>query len=161
MSAEVRIALDAMGGDSGPSVVVPAAAIARVRRRDLNFTLFGDEKLVGPDLAAHPALARKARIMHCDVSIKMTDRPSQALRAGRRSSSMWQAIEAVKKGEADFIVSAGSTGALMAMAKVCLRTMLQIDRPALAAIWPTLRGESIVLDVGATIRADAQHLIDL
>jgi phosphate acyltransferase len=161
MSGEVRIALDAMGGDSGPSVVVPAAAIALVRRPDLNFTLFGDEKLVAPVLAAHPALARKARIVHCDVSIKMTDRPSQALRAGRRSSSMWQSIEAVKKGEADVIVSAGNTGALMAMAKVCLRTMLQIDRPAIAAIWPTLRGESIVLDVGATIGADAQHLIDL
>ena len=74
---------------------------------------------------------------------------------------MWLAIEAVKKGEADCAVSAGNTGALMAMAKVCLRTMPQIERPAIAAMWPTLRGESIVLDVGATIGADAEHLIDL
>jgi glycerol-3-phosphate acyltransferase PlsX len=161
MSKEVRIALDAMGGDSGPSVVVPAAAIALVRRPDLSFLLFGEEKRVQPLLDAHPALARKARLVHCDVSVKMTDKPSQALRAGRRTSSMWQAIEAVKKGEADVTVSAGNTGALMAMAKVCLRTMPQIDRPAIAAMWPTLRGESIVLDVGATIGADAQHLIDL
>jgi len=161
MIKEVRIALDAMGGDKGPSVVVPAAATALVRRPDLTFTLFGDQKLVAPILDAHPALARKARVAHCDVSVKMTDKPSQALRAGRRTSSMWQAIEAVKKGEADVAVSAGNTGALMAMAKVCLRTMPQIDRPAIAAIWPTLRGESIVLDVGATIGADAQHLIDL
>ncbi|MBV9522177.1 MAG: phosphate acyltransferase PlsX [Alphaproteobacteria bacterium] len=161
MGGEVRIALDAMGGDSGPSVVVPAAAIALVRRPDLVFTLFGDEKVLRPALAAHPALEKRSSIVHCDVAIKMTDRPSQALRAGRRSSSMWLSIEAVKKGEADFVVSAGNTGALMAMAKVCLHTMAQIDRPAIAAIWPTLRGESIVLDVGATIGADAQHLIDL
>jgi phosphate acyltransferase len=161
MNHAVRIALDAMGGDSGPSVIVPAAAIALVRRPDVSFSLYGDEKVIRPLLDAHPALARKARIVHSDVSIKMTDKPSQALRAGRRSSSMWQAIDAVKKGEADFIVSAGNTGALMAMAKVCLRTMPQIDRPAIAAMWPTLRGESIVLDVGATIGADAQHLIDL
>lgn len=161
MNSAVRIALDAMGGDLGPSVVVPAAAIALVRRPDVSFSFYGDEKIVRPILDAHPALAKKARVVHSDVSIKMTDKPSQALRAGRRSSSMWQAIDAVKKGEADFVVSAGNTGALMAMAKVCLRTMPQIDRPAIAAIWPTLRGESIVLDVGATIGADAQHLADL
>jgi glycerol-3-phosphate acyltransferase PlsX len=95
------------------------------------------------------------------VAVKMTDKPSQALRAGRRASSMWLAIEAVKKGEADCAVSAGNTGALMAMAKVCLRTMPLIERPAIAAMWPTLRGESIVLDVGASIGADAEHLIDL
>ena len=83
------------------------------------------------------------------------------MRTGRRVSSMWQAIEAVKKGDADFAISAGNTGALMAMAKVCLRTMPLVDRPAIAAMWPTLRGESIVLDVGATIGADAQHLVDL
>ena len=129
MNNAVRIALDAMGGDSGPSVVVPAAAIALVRRPDVSFTLYGDEKLIRPILDAHPALARKTQVVHSDVSIKMTDKPSQALRAGRRSSSMWQAIDAVKKGEADFVVSAGNTGALMAMAKVCLRTMPQIDPP--------------------------------
>ena len=88
----------------------------------------------------------------------MTDKPSQALRAGRRTSSMWRAIEAVKDGEADCAVSAGNTGALMAMAKVCLHMLPMIDRPAIAAMWPTLRGKSIVLDVGATIGADAQHL---
>ena len=85
----------------------------------------------------------------------MDDKPSQALRQGRCKSSMWRAIEAVKKGEADAAVSAGNTGALMAMSKFCLRTMAQVDRPAIAAIWPTMRGESIVLDVGATIGADA------
>ncbi len=90
----------------------------------------------------------------------MEEKPSQALRHGRRRSSMWRAIEAVKKGEADFAVSAGNTGALMAMARFCLRTTAEIDRPAIAALWPTLRGESVVLDCGATIGADAQQLFD-
>ena len=90
----------------------------------------------------------------------MDDKPSQALRQGRWKSSMWKAVEAVKLGEADACVSAGNTGALMAMSKFCLRTMVSIERPAIAAIWPTLRGESVVLDVGATIGADAHQLID-
>jgi glycerol-3-phosphate acyltransferase PlsX len=90
----------------------------------------------------------------------MDDKPSAALRNGRWKSSMWKAIEAVKGGTADACISAGNTGALMAMSKFCLRTMATIDRPAIAAIWPTLRGESVVLDVGATIGADAHQLID-
>src|SRR5258708_31806861 len=89
----------------------------------------------------------------------MHDKPSQALRRGRRTSSMWLAIDAVKKGEADVAVSAGNTGALMAMAKMCLKTMTGVDRPAIACLWPTLKGESIVLDVGASIGADARHLV--
>jgi glycerol-3-phosphate acyltransferase PlsX len=161
MKRDIRIALDVMGGDHGPPVVLKAAAIALERRPDVEFILFGDETVMAPLLAGYTALQSKSRLRHCDVAVKMSDRPSQALRAGRRTSSMWQAIEAVKKGEADCAVSAGNTGALMAMAKVCLRTMSQIERPAIAAMWPTLRGESIVLDVGATIGADAEHLIDL
>jgi glycerol-3-phosphate acyltransferase PlsX len=90
----------------------------------------------------------------------MTEKPSQALRHGRWRSSMWRAIEAVKKSEADFTISAGNTGALMAMARFCLRTLADIERPAIAAQWPTLRGMSIVLDVGASIGADARQLID-
>ena len=150
-----------MGGDHGPSVVVPAAAIALERRPDTRFVLFGDEKIVAPLVATRAALAARSTVIHCDVAVKMSDKPSQALRHGRRVSSMWRAIEAVKRGEADCAVSAGNTGALMAMAKVCLQMLPLIDRPAIAAMWPTLRGESIVLDVGATIGADAQHLVDL
>jgi glycerol-3-phosphate acyltransferase PlsX len=90
----------------------------------------------------------------------MDDKPSQAMRRGK-GTSMWLALEAVQKGEAAAAVSAGNTGALMAMAKFCLRTMAHVDRPAIAAIWPTMRGESIVLDVGATIGADARHLVDM
>jgi len=161
MTTDIRIALDAMGGDNGPAVVMPAASIALERRPDLRFLLFGDEKAIAPHLAADSRLAARSAVFHTDVAVKMTDKPSQALRTGRRVSSMWQAIEAVKTGKADCAVSAGNTGALMAMAKFCLHTMAPIDRPAIAALWPTMRGESIVLDVGATIGGDEQHLVDL
>ena len=149
MQKTVRIALDAMGGDHGPAVVVPGAALALQKRPDLAFVMFGDEAIVAPLLAQHPQLAARTRLVHAPVSIAMDAKPSQALRQGRRVSSMWMALEAVKTGEAEATVSAGNTGALMAMAKFCLRMMAGIDRPALACQWPTLRGDSIVLDVGA------------
>ena len=91
----------------------------------------------------------------------MDDKPSQALRNGRWKSSMWLAIDAVKKGEADVAVSAGNTGALMAMAKFNLKMLPGIERPAIAALWPTLKGTCIVLDLGASIGADAEHLVDM
>ena len=102
-----------------------------------------------------------SRVIHTDVAVSMHDKPSQALRRGRKTSSMWLAIDAVKKGEADVAVSAGNTGALMAMARFCLRMLPGIDRPAIAAIWPTVRGDSVVLDLGATIGGDAHHLMAL
>ena len=161
MPQKVRIALDAMGGDHGASVVVPGAAVSLARHPDTEFILYGDRALIEPLLEAHPKLRAAARVVHTDVAVKMDEKPSQALRHGRWKSSMWLAIDAVKKGEADVVVSAGNTGALMAMAKFHLKTMPGIERPAIAALWPTLRGESIVLDLGATIGADARHLVDL
>jgi glycerol-3-phosphate acyltransferase PlsX len=161
MPDTVRIALDAMGGDHGPAVVIPGADLARARHPDASFLFFGDSAEIERQLAACPALKAVSRVVHADVAVKMDDKPSQALRQGRGKSSMWLAIDAVKKGEADVAVSAGNTGALMAMAKIHLRTMAGIERPAIAAIWPTLRGESVVLDLGASIGADAQHLIDM
>jgi glycerol-3-phosphate acyltransferase PlsX len=149
-----------MGGDEGVNLVIPGAARALVRRPDLRFRLYGDRKAVEPVLARYPLVAEVSVFEHCDYAVRMEEKPSQALRHGRRRSSMWRAIEAVKKGEADFAVSAGNTGALMAMARFCLRATAEIDRPAIAALWPTLRGESVVLDCGATIGADAQQLFD-
>lgn len=157
----VRIAIDAMGGDFGPDVMLPGAAHALERRADIVFSFFGDESLIRPHLDGFPKLAAVSTLHHTDVAVRMDDKPSQALRAGRRNSSMWLAIEAVKKDQADVAVSAGNTGALMAMAKTCLHTMPNVDRPAIAAIWPTIRGKTIVLDVGASIGADAQHLFNL
>jgi phosphate acyltransferase len=160
-TTHVTISLDAMGGDHGPSVVIPGAAIALERRPHSRFVIYGDEKLVLPLLDQHPKLKAVTTFHHTDVSVKMDDKPSQALRAGRYKSSMWKSIEACKTGEAHVTVSAGNTGALMAMSKFCLRSMARIERPAIAAIWPTIRGESVVLDVGATIGADAAHLFDM
>jgi len=161
MSNKVAIALDAMGGDHGASVVVAGAELSLARHPDAEMVFFGDQAVLDPLLAARPNMRESARVVHTDVAVRMDDKPSQALRHGRWRSSMWLAIDAVKKGNAGVAVSAGNTGALMAMAKFHLKTMAGIGRPAIAALWPTLRGESIVLDVGATIGADAQHLVEL
>jgi glycerol-3-phosphate acyltransferase PlsX len=161
MPRKVRIALDAMGGDHGAAVVVLGAELSLRRHPDIEFLLFGDRAAVRPVLDSSPRLDTAARVVHTDVAIKMDDKPSQALRKGRWKSSMWLAIDAVKTGAADVAVSAGNTGALMAMAKFELKTMTGIERPAIAAIWPTLKGESIVLDLGASIGADAAHLVSL
>src|SRR5579871_6258687 len=161
MPQKVRIALDAMGGDVGAAVVVPGAAISHKRHPDTEFLLVGDRAKIEPELARHPSLKACSRVFHTDVAVSMDDKPSQALRRGRKTSSMWLAIDAVKKGEADVAISAGNTGALVAMARFCLRMLNSIDRPALAAIWPTARGNSVVLDLGATIGGDARHLVAL
>jgi phosphate acyltransferase len=159
MPGKVRIALDAMGGDHGASVVVPGAELSLGRHPDMEFVLFGDRAIVEPLLASRPRLKAVSRFVHTDIAVKMDAKPSQALRQGRWKSSMWLAIDAVKKGEADVAVSAGNTGALMAMAKIGLKTMTGVERPAIACLWPTLKGESVVLDVGASIGADAPHLV--
>jgi glycerol-3-phosphate acyltransferase PlsX len=160
MATNITVSLDAMGGDEGVNLVIPGAAKALVRRPDLRFRIYGEQSVVEPVLARFPTVAAASIFEHCDYTVAMDEKPSQALRHGRRRSSMWRTIEAVKKGEADFAVSAGNTGALMAMARFCLKTTAGIDRPAIAALWPTLRGESVVLDCGATIGADAQQLFD-
>jgi glycerol-3-phosphate acyltransferase PlsX len=160
MGAPVTIALDAMGGDHGPSVVVPAAAIALVRHPEMRFILVGDEAKIAPELDAHPQLAGRCEVIHTDIAISMDAKPSQALRHGRWKSSMWLAIQAVRDGHADAVVSAGNTGALMAMSKFCLKTVKGIDRPAIAAIWPTVAAECIVLDVGANVGADSRQLVE-
>ena len=161
MPQKVRIALDAMGGDHGPSVVVPGAALALAQHPNSTFILFGDQGRIDPLLAAHPRLKAACRLVHTDVAVRMDDKPSQALRNGRWKSSMWLSIDAVKKGEADVAVSAGNTGALMAMAKFNLRMLSGIERPAIAALWPTMKGTCIVLDLGASIGADAEQLVDM
>jgi phosphate acyltransferase len=161
MTNKVRIALDAMGGDHGPAVVVAGADLALASHPESEFVFFGDSALIAPLIDARPSLKTASRLVHTDIAVRMDDKPSQALRYGRWKSSMWLSIDAVKKGDADVTVSGGNTGALMAMSKFELKTLPGIDRPAIAALWPTLRGESIVLDLGASIGADAEHLVDL
>jgi glycerol-3-phosphate acyltransferase PlsX len=160
MGAPVTIALDAMGGDHGPSVVVPGASITLTRHPDARFLFVGDRAQIEPELNRYPALAAKSTIVHTEVAIAMDAKPSQALRKGRYYSSMWLSLEAVRDGHAGAAVSAGNTGALMVMAKFCLKTMTGVDRPAIAAIWPTVESECIVLDVGANVGADSRQLVE-
>ena len=159
MAQPRTLALDAMGGDHGPEVVIPGAAISLERHPALSFIFFGDEARIAPVLAAHPALAARSRVVHTTQVVSMNEKPSQALRRGK-GSSMWLTLDAVQKGEAHAAVSAGNTGALMAMAKLILRPMKGIERPAIAALWPTITAECIVLDVGANIGASARQLAE-
>ena len=152
------IALDAMGGDFGPPVVVPAAALALRENPGLNFIFFGDENRIRPLLDAQPELKRVSTIHHTDKVVASDVKPSVALRTGK-DSSMRLAIEAVKTGQAGAVVSAGNTGALMAMAKLALRCLPGIERPALASVMPSRRGSSVVLDLGANILCDSEILV--
>jgi glycerol-3-phosphate acyltransferase PlsX len=159
VTGELTVSVDAMGGDAGPGVVVTALARSIVRHPTVRFLLHGDEAVLKPLLAKRSKLAGRAEIRHSAERVRMEEKPGQALRRGR-NTSMWRAIEAVAKKDAQVAISAGNTGALMAMAMFQLGVLDGIDRPAIAALWPTKRGQSVVLDVGANIASDAQQLVD-
>lgn len=152
------IALDAMGGDGAPAIVVDGAALARERYPEIRFIFFGDEAKIAPLLAKHPQLNTCSELRHAPDIITADMKPSLALRQGRKSS-MRLAINAVADGVASSIVSAGNTGALMATAKFVLRTLPGVDRPAIATMLPTQAGESVMLDLGANIECDAENLV--
>ncbi len=159
VSKTPRIAIDAMGGDEGVSVMVAGAALARHRHEAFRFLLVGDETKIKAVLDKHPNMRAASEILHTDEVVLPHDKPSQAIRKSR-NSSMGLAINAVKTGDASAAVSAGNTGALMAMAKLALRTMPGIDRPALAALLPTLIDTDVVmLDLGANTDCDARNLV--
>jgi glycerol-3-phosphate acyltransferase PlsX len=158
VSDRLVVALDAMGGDRAPDAVVKGAAIARERFPHIQFLLFGIEAQIAPLLEKLPRLAGSATIRHTADFITGDAKPSTALRQGRQSS-MRLALDAVAAGEAQYMVSAGNTGALMAMAKFALKTLPGIDRPAIAGFFPTRRGESVMLDLGANVECDAENLV--
>src|SRR5690606_16479872 len=147
-----------MGGDAAPDIVVQGAEIARERFPGARYLFFGDEAEVKPLLDRLPALAAVSELRHTSDRISGETKPSAALRTGR-SSSMWMAIEAVQQGEADAVVSAGNTGALMAISKFILRMPKGVDRPAIAGFFPSQRGETVMLDLGANIECDAENLV--
>ena len=159
MTAERVISIDAMGGDLGPGPV--AAGLARVAAKapGLSFLVHGPEDVLAPLVARRRALKGRVEIRHAPERVAMDAQPSKALRA-RAGSSMWSALEAVRAGEAGVAVSAGNTGALLAMAVLSLRKAQGVGRPAIAVHWPALRpeGYTTVLDVGADIRADPSHM---
>jgi phosphate acyltransferase len=158
VSHGITIALDAMGGDSAPGIVLKGADIARQRYPSIDYLLFGDEEMVRPLLAKLPALSDTTTLVHTNEIVADDAKPSAALRSGR-GSRMRLAIDAVADGRAAGVVSAGNTGALMAMAKFVLKMLPGIDRPAIASFFPTQRGESVMLDLGANIECDAENLV--
>lgn len=154
----LTIALDAMGGDHAPNSVVMGALEAIPYLDNAHFIFFGDEALITPLLNAHPALKKVSEIRHTTQKVTNDAKPSAVLRTGQETS-MWRAIESVAAKEADCIVSSGNTGALMVLARKHLKMIPGIDRPAIATPIPTLRGETIVLDLGANVECDPEHLV--
>ena len=154
-----RIAIDAMGGDEGVRVMVEGAALARRRHDQFNFLLVGDEERIKRALDTHPNMRGASEILHCEDVVSGDEQPSRAIRRAK-TTSMGLAVNAVKEGQAGAAVSAGNTGALMAMSKLALRTMPGIDRPALAALLPTLEEHDVImLDLGANTEADTRNLV--
>jgi glycerol-3-phosphate acyltransferase PlsX len=158
MSASPVLAIDAMGGDRAPEIVIGGLEIAAERHPQLRFLLFGDEARVSPLLAAHPRARAASTLRHAPEVVANEMKPTAALRL--RGSSMRLAIEAVAAGEAEGVVSAGNTGALMALAKIVLKTLAGIDRPAMAGIGPSARGDFVMLDLGANVQCDSRNLVE-
>ena len=158
MSEQYTIALDAMGGDHGPTIVVPAAIKALKTRADLCILLVGDEEVLlaslGNELAS---FGERLQVHHASQKVEMDDLPSHALR-NKKDSSMRVALNLVKEGKAQACVSAGNTGALMATARFVLKTLTGIDRPAICTCLPSLTGETWMLDLGANVDCSAEHL---
>jgi len=159
VAGTITIALDAMGGDHGPSVTLPGAAQALADTPNLQVIIFGDERIITPILSGLPKLKAKSEIHHTDIVVNNDDKPSQALRRAR-GSSMMLAIEAVRDGRANAAVSAGNTGALMALSKMVLKSVEGVHRPAICSVFPTISGEpTIMLDLGANVLVDAENLV--
>lgn len=158
MSSPLVIALDAMGGDLGPRAVIPGAALALKSNPDLCFLIFGDEAQIRPVLQDYPALEKASVLHHTDKFISAHEKPAQALRGGRQSS-MRLAIDSVADKRAACVVSGGNTGALMATAKMVLKCLPGVDRPAIASLLPTMTHEIVMLDLGANLECDAQQLV--
>ena len=152
------ISIDGMGGDHAPRIVVEGLELFAQRRADLQFLLHGDEAQLKALLANAPTAAPRTTVRHTDKTISMDAKPAEAVRRGK-GSSMWNAIEAVKNGEAIAAVSAGNTGALMGLATLVLRTLPGIDRPAIAAVLPTSKRPVVVLDLGANVDCSDDNLV--
>ena len=151
-----------MGGDHGPPIVV--AGVRDYRKRHggagVRFVLHGDEAAIRSEMAKCALTEEVCEVRHTDKVVAMSEKPAQAMRRGK-GSSLWNAVEAVKSGEAGAVVSAGNTGALMAISKLILRMSAHgLERPAIVASWPTLRGVTAVLDVGANVESDAEQLVE-
>ena len=158
MTEKLTLAVDAMGGDAAPEMVVAGCDLTRIRCPHVHYQMFGDSIALSALLDQYPKLRSFCTIVPAETVVVDDEKPSIALRSGRQSS-MWLAIDAVAQGKADAIVSSGNTGALMAMAKMRLKMLQGIHRPAIASFFPTRRGETVMLDLGANIQCDAENLV--
>ena len=155
---QYALAIDAMGGDQAPGIVVEGVSLAAERHPKAKFLLFGDESRLAPLLRRHKRAANSCTVRHTPDMIAGDMKPTAALRV--RRSSMRLAIDSVAGGEAAGVVSAGNTGALLALAKIILKTLPGIDRPAMAGIGPSARGDMVMLDLGANVACDARNLVE-
>lgn len=153
----ITLAIDAMGGDKAPGIILQGLEVAALRYPFVQFMLYGDSLQVEPLLRESRSLAGRVEFFHCSQVVTAETKPSAAVR-GLPDSSMRQAIKAVADGRAHGVISAGNTGAYMALAKLQLKTMPGIDRPALASLAPTLRGEIVLLDLGANVECSSKNL---
>ena len=158
MNQPFTLAVDAMGGDDAPEVVLDGIAIAAERHPGARFLLVGDEARLAPLVARCKRVQACCTVRHAPAVIDSEMKPTAALRV--RDSSMRVAIDAVAAGEASGVVSAGNTGALLALAKIVIKTLPGIDRPAMAAIGPSARGDVVMLDLGANVQCDARNLVE-
>ena len=158
MNNNLVISIDAMGGDNSPRVVIEGLAIVAKKNQDIKFLLFGDETKVAPILNQYPDLKKVCELRHTNEMVHNEDKPSQVIR--NRNTSMFMAIDAVRKGEAQAIVSAGNTGALMAISKLVLKTIQKIHRPAIVSIMPHYSGKYVMLDLGANTECSAINLAE-
>ena len=158
MSDNLVISIDAMGGDNSPRVVIEGLVEASLKNPDVRFLVFGDESRVMPLLNKYPRLKEKCELRHSPEMVHNEDKPSQVIR--NRNTSMFMAIDAVRRGEAKAIVSAGNTGALMAISKLSLKTIQKIHRPAIVSIMPHLSGRYVMLDLGANTECDGLNLAE-
>lgn len=159
MSDTIVISIDAMGGDNAPAAIIEGVSLAGKKNQDTFFFLYGDEEKLMPLTEYYKIPSTQFKIHHTTDVIKADDKPSVAIRSGRESS-MWKAIMSVRNGYSKAVVSAGNTGALMAMSKICLGTLAGIDRPAIAAILPSLQGPAVALDLGANAECNSQNLVE-
>ena len=158
VQSEYSLAIDAMGGDRAPDIVVEGLDLATERHPGARFLLIGDEAKLSVLLQRYKRAARSCVVRHTTEAIAADTKPTIALRM--RNASMRLAIDSVAKGEAQGVVSAGNTGALLALAKIIVKTLPGIDRPAMAAISPSARGDVIMLDLGANVSCDTRNLVE-
>jgi phosphate acyltransferase len=158
MGVGITLSVDAMGGDHAPEAIIGGVDVFARQNPDIKILLHGDESAVAPLLERFARAKEASTLIHTSDIVPMDAKPSQAMR--KKGTSMWNAVACVKAGEAAAVISAGNTGALMAVSHLQLRTIEGLHRPAITASWPTARGSSVVLDVGANVDSDPDQLVD-